>query len=696
MDKKFLTSFAGLLAFVYYINLFFFRDPTPSYFIAIFLGIQAYLVFVFRHNIKKITKSFSFITVLVISVLTSLIAITRSYYVVQNIFGIIMFGNTILLAYIASTGSKDFSSLAELVFSPLKVVAAYVYAPIRAMTLSKQQNPIANKNIGDIQVKPGTIFATLFGLGLATLVAYLLAQADPAYAKLLERIFNVEVGIVMQRRTALSLLFFVLFAPFLFLRATKFSVSPVRSIKPAISSVAIVMSMLAVIMTSYLFTQANYLFADAVEGKKLVQEIGLTTYSEYVTKGFAELPIVTVILYSIVWLAVLALRNAKNEVTYFTYLTYSLIGLLSVFVLSIFRRIYLYQYFHGLSLPRIYGFIFLIWLSGMIATVAGRVWKPNKHWVKAEIIFSVVILVLVGFWNTEQTIARLNPPTVNERIDYIYLSRLSPDAMDGWDKALEFANKVLLESKDDYLEDGVIDEYERRQIAYAATVVSNIAHKSINLVSDHSDTSKEDVQKILKNSQLLAVDNNTKVLPIIDKKILKEEEAIANRDPFSKLTQQQIDEAQRKIDRLREIKTALVNQNTIATQSAEVDEKNLYVDYSSGRRIIKPNLTCGYYNTCSTNFVTVSSSDINSYSDNRSSDLVKVREANKTNSLGRLLRFNTKEMAAYNEYKDFLYSKEYKELQTAFTDYTVIIMNQDESEQSVNVDISLSGAFVDW
>ncbi|OGG18974.1 hypothetical protein A2721_02435 [Candidatus Gottesmanbacteria bacterium RIFCSPHIGHO2_01_FULL_47_48] len=159
-----------------------------------------------------------------------------------------------------------------------------------------------------------------------------------------------------------------------------------------------------------------------------------------------------------------------------------------MFILSIFRRIYLYQQFHGWSLARIYGGIFLLWVLGMVGILvwrhflrlrSGQVQK--KSLLLAEVLLTLGIIIFVGLFNAENFIVSTHPPTVNKRVDYVYLSRMSTDGYEGWKRAYAHA-KMVLDSRSDR---NFFDSEERREIAYAGMVIQNLLVNSYELAADY-------------------------------------------------------------------------------------------------------------------------------------------------------------------------------------------------------------------
>ena len=151
-----------------------------------------------------------------------------------------------------------------------------------------------------------------------------------------------------------------------------------------------------------------------------------------------------------------------------------------IFILSIFRRVWLYQEFHGWSLIRIYGSFFLFWIFGITIFLALRhFWQ--RRWVFGEIFFTVFLFFIIGIFNVESFIVNNHPPTVNKKIDYIYLARMSADGYEGWEKAYEHAKSTLNKYEN---VNSQFSREELKEIAYAGIIIRE-------LLQNHKDLTRE-------------------------------------------------------------------------------------------------------------------------------------------------------------------------------------------------------------
>jgi hypothetical protein len=216
-----------------------------------------------------------------------------------------------------------------------------------------------------------------------------------------------------------------------------------------------------------------------------LSQFGIATYSEYVNRGFGELILSSVLIYGLLWAGLLSvlLWSQKGKQNLLGYVHLVLFGEIFLFLASLFRRIWLYQQYHGWSLARIYGGFFLLGISGMFITLALR-HRFKKNWIYMEGIIVGILILVLGAFNAEEFIVKNHPPTVNKRVDHIYLSRMSPDGYLGWDKAYEYAQKVLSENGLD--QKIVISKEDRREVAYAGLVVRNISEKYEDLLHQYA------------------------------------------------------------------------------------------------------------------------------------------------------------------------------------------------------------------
>ena len=327
------------------------------------------------------------------------------------------------------------------------------------------------KSVHIYKVQTSVILGSIFGFGILGILYLLLSRGDLIFAGVLKSMFDFNIVFSINPRIIYSICLFVLFLPFIFtvkkkMENTQSAFNDFGFKQELTTAVLIVVLGFGL----YLLLTWSYLFIKVPLETDLIK-YGVSTYSEYVRRGFGELLLAAAFTFTILWVGISS--NLHKS------LQYLLAGELVVYILTVFRRVYLYQQFHGLSVARVYGSVFLIWL---IFLVISLLFKKPKY-----LAISVALLTVMGFVNIEAYIARNNPPTVNNRIDYVYLSSMSADGYDGWKMALDHA-KVILDR--DWKTMKIIDSDTRREVAYASFILGNITtkyHEYINIYGSEAE-----------------------------------------------------------------------------------------------------------------------------------------------------------------------------------------------------------------
>lgn len=213
--------------------------------------------------------------------------------------------------------------------------------------------------------------------------------------------------------------------------------------KESMSIEALIVSLgTAILFGLFLFVQIQYLFLEVPETQLQHLGINIATYSEYVRQGFFQLLIAAGIATTIVAISArkihsmarpfkLVLQGSMMVVTIET----------ELLLLSAAKRLSLYAGAHGLTISRILGMIFLVWLSAVLILLIYSLVKRIKriHFFIALFVISTGALVSVNVVPIDSIVATSYPPTVNGQIDYIYIANLSSDARDAWSSIIRYA-----------------------------------------------------------------------------------------------------------------------------------------------------------------------------------------------------------------------------------------------------------------
>lgn len=486
---KYLTRvFSALIALAIFGNFFFFRAVTPLSIGLFLLGLFMYIIVVAEHRPRA----------MLLLTATALFAVCILWIRATNFIHIIsilmLFSLVGSLWYISLSESESFSSFTDVFFTPIFAGLTYLKRlgkllfPATLFAYYKQGVKLfSNQHTHSRNIS--TIIGFAIALPVTIILVAMFAAADPIYYSYLKKIFSPEFIQELPWRIILSFLLCGAALPFVFPRIRRIFVSPGHALGQLQMNreLTIVMFVVSLVIASFIIIQWPYVFVN-VKAETDLSQFGVATYAEYVKRGFIELLRVSAFVYALLWLGLTALRQPlASKSRLLSILQWVVIGEFFLIVLSIARRVYLYQLYHGLTLIRIYGSFFLVWLGFMALTLAGRHLTRKISFGKLEGIFTILLFIIMGMWNAEQFIVMRHPPTVNKRVDYVYLSRMSADGVDGWIKAYTHAKQTI----EKYAETtGELDKNARREIAYAYYVLRRITIQYGNYENNYASASE--------------------------------------------------------------------------------------------------------------------------------------------------------------------------------------------------------------
>ncbi|MEU7903917.1 DUF4173 domain-containing protein [Actinoplanes sp. NPDC049118] len=276
-------------------------------------------------------------------------------------------------------------------------------------------------------------------VSIALLVVFgsLFASADAAFADLIENAFpDVSAGTVA-RWIFVSLVTTFILGGAAYLRAAPPDLSGLDGPgkrRVARLEWAVPLTLLVLLFTMFVAVQLTVLFGDS---KHVLDTEGLT-YAEYARSGFWQLLVVTGLT-----LAVLAgaARWAPRETRTDRLLIRAILGTLAaltlVIVASAIHRMDLYADSYGLTRLRVLVAVCEMWLglTFVLVLIAGvrlkALWLP-----RAVVAAGVLALLGLAAANPDRLIADRNVTRYEQtdRIDTVYLSNLSPDAVPALDR----------------------------------------------------------------------------------------------------------------------------------------------------------------------------------------------------------------------------------------------------------------------
>ncbi|HXJ49406.1 MAG TPA: DUF4173 domain-containing protein [Candidatus Acidoferrum sp.] len=268
----------------------------------------------------------------------------------------------------------------------------------------------------------------LIAAPIATLVALLLAAADPVFASFfkLNLDFNqliLDVAFVMGGAlVAAGVLRLAAAEPLSRVDGPAWRLGAIEGL--------VVLTVLDAIFAAFAVAQA---IAAAGAAGDALRAAGVT-YAEYARSGFFELlwvaGIRAVVLILFSRITSLTQRSTKRA---FQVLSLVAIGLTLLIVLVAFQRLRIYEDAYGFTMLRLYSHIFAVWIALvfllMAADFAGLF--PRRRWlVGATSVSAMAVLLALNVINPEAVVVSLNldRAQATHKIDAEYLSTLSNDA----------------------------------------------------------------------------------------------------------------------------------------------------------------------------------------------------------------------------------------------------------------------------
>jgi hypothetical protein len=436
MKKSFLLV-VGLIALY---NLFFFRSQ-----IGIGLGV-IFLILNTTYYLSRDKQAKNTNLGLISAVLSTTFAILISFRnngVVQFLdFLAASFFSTIALSFFKNPNTFSYF-VPSFLSIPLNMVLNYF---ISLGSLFRTENTEEKKNENKSLIG-SVIRGFLMTIPIFIILLFLLVQADPAFNKLVSDLIKD-----LWQRLIFSVLILIAIYPTL---QIKLKEKIDEKIEQSIENFShksyelmIITGSLIILFGSFIIVQFQYLFSNV--GERELQKLGINslTYSEYINKGFFELLIVSAIACLIL---IYNLRHLHKLTGLHETLTQVFTSILTIetflIILSDFKRIMLYADAHGLTRARIFGFIFLVWLTLILVLFLISILKqlPKKAFFMTSTAMTIIILLSLSIINIDSLIATKFKPTVNNELDYYYISHLSTDASGGWIEAVKESKATIEE-----------------------------------------------------------------------------------------------------------------------------------------------------------------------------------------------------------------------------------------------------------
>jgi len=405
------------------------------------------------------------------------------------------YGGMILLPLFILTSSIQPTKLIELFFVFYTNIKAYLAAALltltRGLAVKLTESVQQRKNSGLMKYLVGFLVSIP-----VILLLVMLLSSDPIFYQKIKDIIPENILAEIPGRIGMSTFMGIFLIPTLYLvqkirehRASVVADMIGRFHAPEIS--LMMSGLVTLVLGAFIVIQWPYIFVHVAREIDL-QKYGVRTYSEYVTKGFVELIIASVVVLGVISLALIVRNNIKKMTTAYGVINLLLIACYSILIISCFRRVGLYVELHGLSVIRVYGSYVLAALLSIVPFILLRFYFQKAHFFAEVVVICCLFVIMLGT-SADHIIATQFPPTVNKQIDYGYLARLSADGADGWEAALISVTQTLVTKN--LLGKPLLDSHDRQEIAKAALTLAylkdNYSHlQDIYLSVDEYNTNR--------------------------------------------------------------------------------------------------------------------------------------------------------------------------------------------------------------
>jgi len=439
--KLVLASFIFTLFF----NIFIFKT-LPGFSVSLFF--VAIHIFLFSIKNKNVTNLRLALIFSAMAIFFAILFVVRDNTVVQFLNFVAALTVTVLATFLYKIPQRFSFLLTSLISSPFLIGIASVLG-LTAFSLKNNKKIEQTPSVNIISFVRGGVVSLL----LFIIILSLLRSADPIFSNFTNYISQQITDRLIISSIIFTILITIGLAKVTELRESELSLK--NYINPSVYELAAICLTVITTFTAFILIQFRYLFSSF--GERELHKIGIAslTYSEYVRKGFFELVIVSLIATLVIAFVLIFIKDFKSiKQKFLKIITSLLIFETGMIILSAAKRLFLYIDNHGLTRIRVFGFLFLIWISILLIIFLVRIYFELKSDILfySYILITVLILISANVINIDKLIATRFKPTINNEIDYFYTSSLSADAIDSWKETIVVseAKTAELETKSSY------------------------------------------------------------------------------------------------------------------------------------------------------------------------------------------------------------------------------------------------------
>ncbi len=391
---------------------------------------------------------------------------------VINLLASLIFSTCAIYLYKKPTKFEFF--IPQLIISPFVIFIDSLLAFFNSASYKVTDQSAQKNNFGAL------IKGLIIAVPIFSILLFLLVQADPIFGN----IVNNLIPNIGERFFISLILFIVIFA--IGIAKLKDLIKDEEDIslgRSGYHELLVIVGSISALFAVFIFIQFKYLFSNL--GERELYQLGIKslTYSEYVNKGFFELIIASVISSAVMVHAVRSIAKITEGRKVIQALIATLSLEIFLLLLSAAQRVNLYQAEHGLTRARIFGLFFIIWLAGILLIFTVRIFKEIKPIWFFNLVLKMTVLVflLINIINVDGLIANNFKPTVNNEIDYYYISGLSSDGVEGWQSAEAEAGATIVQLE----QDKALSVEDNRRIYWAGLTLNNLKQNITTLVDKY-------------------------------------------------------------------------------------------------------------------------------------------------------------------------------------------------------------------
>ena len=343
-----------------------------------------------------------------------------------------LFAAFILLSLAAGRAASAWlarAQLSDVAFSAVRVGLLLVAGPLGWGRADPDDSP---RNSG--WSRTGRTFArgALMALPALLLLGALLMSADAVFARIIQDTFQVDLETLVQHVVFSAVIAWLTAG---YLRALLVSdediMGRLRMPRPALAAaeVSVALWILNLLFIAFMLVQLRYLFG----GANLVEVTAGLTYAEYARQGFFELVAAATLVVPILLVADWAAApDSDRSRTVLRSAAIVLVVLLLGVIASAAYRMRLYQQAYGLTEERVFGSVFIIWLTVVLGWLVFTVLRGRRErFASGSILAGVACIAALHVVNPHALIAKVNLDRLaaGKEYDVEYVGRLSADAV---------------------------------------------------------------------------------------------------------------------------------------------------------------------------------------------------------------------------------------------------------------------------